>query len=353
MNILFVGHLYENSGWGNAAKLYLKALIATGYNIVARSIRVCDPVKELEPELQACLDKKMPEKLDYCIQNILPTYMTKVGGCTNIGLIYTETTNIEVTPWAQHLKLMDMIWCPNMQQKSTLSFLPQKKHYVPCPVEMVDPTSVPRIDIPNNGKYTFYFIGDLIERKNVNALIRAFHREFKNTEQVALVLKTYKYGVEDVQVHKAMDEMIHSIKKDMKLYPNIADYHKEIVINQYMLPQDLLKLHKSCDCFVMPSYGEAICLPAADAAMIGNPVIGSDTGGLPMYSTYRINGRLEPVHHHNTIPGFGTARELWFSVDPLHLQKLMRQAFTSKAKSSINMQQYSIKCTASNILGIL
>lgn len=337
MNILFVGHLYEKSGWGNAAKLYLKALLLTGHNVIARAIVVSDDKRDLSDEcrgIQDCLNKPLPDKIDVCIQNILPTYMSYYGGCKNIGLFFVETYNLKSTPWMANIALMDEIWCPSMDTIPEFSHLPQRKVCIPCPIELVDTSKLTKLDIPHRHNYIFYFIGEFIKRKNVEALVKAFYREFDINEPVMLLLKTYKYGADDNDVRKAVDSMVKHIKKEMKIYKTIDEYSKTILINQDMSRTDILRLHKTCDCFVMPSYGEGACLPAMDALMVGNHVVGSDIGGLRNFISYqtRVRGRLEPVFEHNTVPGFGSSRELWFSIDPLDLQAKMRYVYENRDK---------------------
>lgn len=357
MNILFIGHLYEKSGWGDAARAYLKSLVLTGHNIIARSVQVLDKATEFKDDLQYvqdCLNKELPSDINLCIQNIIPSYMSYYGGCKNVGLFFTETSCLQDTPWISNLSLMDELWIPNIDMVNEFDYLPQPKFYIPCPIEHINTDNLTKIDLPTQGNYTFYFVGELIKRKNIEALIKAFYREFHTNESVSLVLKTYKYGASDTDANKATDSIVKHIQQEMKLYKTIDEYKKPILINQYMSRMDMLKLHKSCDCFVMPSYGEGTCLPAMDALMVGNDVIASDTGGMRHFVPYeyRVKGRLEPVFEHHTINGFGTSRELWFSVDILDLQKKMRFVFEDRdnvKNTNIHIQSLSTQSIATMI----
>jgi glycosyltransferase involved in cell wall biosynthesis len=361
MNILFIGHLYEKSGWGDAARAYLKSLILTGHNIIARSIHVIDSPIEFVDDLryvQDCLNKDMPSNINVCIQNVIPSYMTYYGGCKNIGLFFTETYNLNDTPWISNLSLMDELWLPNTDMINEFDYLPQPKFYIPCPIEQINTDNLTKMDLPTQGNYTFYFVGELIKRKNIDALIRAFYREFHTNESVSLMLKTYKYGASDADVNKATDSVVKHIQQNMKLYKTMDEYKKPILVNQHMSRIDMLRLHKSCDCLVIPSYGEGTCLPAMDAIMVGNNVISSDIGGMRHFVPYelRVKGRLEPVFEHNTINGFGTSRELWFSIDPLELQKKMRYVFeyhnnskNARKKSLASIESLSTQSIAQTI----
>lgn len=335
MNILFIGHLYEKSGWGEAAKNYLRALLTTNNNIVARSITCRDPKCELSPEIEVCLNKDIPENVDFTIQNVLPNFMSWNEQTKNIGLFFTETYNLEITPWVNHLSMMDELWVPNIDMIYEFGKLKKPIKYMPCPIEPIN-SDIKPLDIPNNGRYTFYFIGEFNKRKNVETLVRAFHREFGNNEPVTLLLKLYKYGVPDSAVNKEADEKIRQIKQEMRLYTSIDEYNKEILITEYMPRNALLRLHKSCNCFVMPSYGEGMCLPAMDALAVGNIALAGKSGGPKDFIPHscQISGRYEPISGYNTIPGFGTSRELWYSIDPLDLQKKMRAAYNRELTTS-------------------
>ena len=48
--------------------------------------------------------------------------------------------------------------------------------------------------------FTFGFIGEFVERKNIKALVKAFHMEFNPREPVTL-LKTSKTTLEEVQAY--------------------------------------------------------------------------------------------------------------------------------------------------------
>jgi glycosyltransferase involved in cell wall biosynthesis len=348
MNVLFIGHLHELSGWGMAAKNYLRALLTTGHNVIARSIVCRDPKVQLSPEIEETLNKPIPSQIDYTIQNVLPNFMSWNEDTHNIGLFFTETVNIQNTPWIDNLKLMDELWVPNTDMLEEFSILNKPIRYMPCPVEHIN-SNIEPLDINTNGKYVFYFIGELNKRKNIETLIRAYHREFSNNEPVSLLLKVYQYGVPNNIVNQEINRLIRDIKTEMRMYSTLTEYNNEIIVTEYMHRDILLRLHKSCDCFVIPSYGEGMCLPAVDALAVGNLVLGTNFGGpkdfLP--KSCKVNGRLEPISGYNTVPGFGTARELWCSIDPLDLQIKMRAAYNGTlsptiSKSNIETLTYDI-----------
>ena len=91
----------------------------------------------------------------------------------------------------------------------------------------------------------------------------------------------------------------------------------------------LASLVNKCDCFVMPSYGEAWCIPALESMALGLPVIyTSETGmddfcvGWPVQSRssrcYLANDSLDDVY---------TSLTSWREVDIEALASTMRIAY--------------------------
>jgi len=117
-----------------------------------------------------------------------------------------------------------------------------------------------------------------------------------------------------------------------------------LVIVDY-LQQDMLNaLHQICDCFVMPSRGEACCRPMLDAIGFGNPVIVTDNTGMTSYVNENVgrvvDSKRVPVYtSERPLPYLYTGRELWSEVDILHLQKSMREIYELNALQKAQMKQ--------------
>ena len=132
------------------------------------------------------------------------------------------------------------------------------------------------------------------------------------------------------------------IKTSLKKYANLEDYREDLIVTDYLGEQELYGLHRACDCFVMPSYGEAWSIPAFDAMGFGKTPICSNTGGMADYigdSGILIDGRWEPVSGMtDTFADLFTAEEDWYSVDVNQLRKAMRKIYTMK---SSEQEEYS------------
>ena len=116
-------------------------------------------------------------------------------------------------------------------------------------------------------------MGEFVSRKNIEALIKAFHLEFHPAEPVNLFLKIHRPNTNPDECMKTFQDYVTHIKSGLKLRQN---YKEEIVLSGRFNRVDLLSLMNQCHCFVMPSYGEAWCIPAFDAMGFGKTPICTD-----------------------------------------------------------------------------
>ena len=105
-----------------------------------------------------------------------------------------------------------------------------------------------------------------------------------------------------------------------------------MIITDFLSEKDMCRLHKTCNCFVMPSYGEAWCIPAFDAMGFGNTPICSHGTGMRDFiqedAGFLVPGRWEPVYGMTeTFTDLFTAEENWFSIDINELRRTMRKVY--------------------------
>jgi glycosyltransferase involved in cell wall biosynthesis len=369
VKVLFIGHYREqHSGWCQATKDCILALDAAGVDVVPRCVKLGLPTVELSQRILE-LESKSSHDCDICIQFVLPHLMDYNGGFKkNIGMYCTETDSFEYSNWVDKLNQMDELWVPTNQMIDAAhsSGVTTKLKFIPYPCDTAKfDRKKETLDIePINGDFVFYFIGDLTTRKNLVALVKAFHLEFGTSEPVSLVLKASKHGFSEEENTKKISEACNFIKAGLKLYPRVEDYKPEIIISQHLSTSDLYKLHMTCDCFVMPSYGEAWSEPSMDALGFGNPVIALDVGGPSEYVTWD-NGYLCGYHHepvcgmNDTFPDLFTGYEDWYNVDISDLREAMREAYEAgkyspkKTKAMSTPEKYSYKNVGQLMKGAL
>ena len=343
LKVLFIGAFKDGTGWGNAAQNYILALDSVGITVVPRAIKLNDRTNAYIPSRILELEENDEQGSDVCIQHVIPDMM-EPRGCfdVNVGAFMCETTHFRNTKWSRSLNMMDQVWATNddMSMAAWRSGVKAPITVVPLCFD-VSKYSQPYNPYPipePNDKFVFYTIGELIRRKNLTALLRAFHLEFKPREPVSLLIKGHMPGASQMESHRIAKSIIEDIKRGLRLYPNETDYHNEIIITQWLSDEEVMRLHKTGDCFVLPSYGEAWCIPGFEAMAIGNPVILSGEGGPESYIDDEINGllidgRYEPVlirPEEVPLPDIWVGNEDWFSVNINTLRGHMRNVYENK-----------------------
>lgn len=340
--VLFVSHLLENTGWGDAARNYLRALASVPeLDVVARPVVIQGGRTELHPEIVECLNNS-DKNCEVCIQHLLPHLMTPNGKFRkNIGLFVYETSTMKYTRWPVYLEQMDELWVPNdglVELAKEEVGRPTFKVPHACDVAKFG-LDYPAINFKEiAGTYKFYFIGEFNRRKNLAALLEAFHSEFDPSEPVSLVIKTSVPGVNPREAEKQVTEFCNKVKTSIKLHKNLHDYTSEVIICDRISDEQLYGIHKSCDCLVAPSYAEAWNQPAFDAMGFGNTPIVSDVNGHKEWSKFSSFSRIVPTNQvicgavDGSFPDMFTGRECWWSVDRQKLRSEMRAAYTNRNK---------------------
>jgi len=329
MKVLFIAPFAENSGWSVACTNYILALDAVGVDVAIRRIKLNDIQPELPKRIQE-LESKSSKGCDIVIQYILPHFADFNGHFDkNIIQYVWETSSFKMSAWPTKINTMDEAWVCN---RSLIDI--SKQSGVNIPVKVVPHTfdmkkyerEYPAVEIPQSkDSFLFYFIGEMNNRKNLEALIKAFHLEFSRNEPVNLVIKS-------TAGHKQIADFCNKVKNKLKLYPNLQHYKPEIIISDFLSEEQLCRLHTTCDCFVMPSFGEAWCIPAFEAMAFGNAVVANSVGGIKEYLSeetgWPVKNRLEPVYDLQ-VPwnDLGQARESYWSIDVYDLMRCMRSAY--------------------------
>lgn len=288
------------------------------------------------------LESKSSRGCNVCIQHILPHMLDYNGGFDlNVALYFSETDSIAHSAWNDRLNLMDLVIGCNRQmvEAARASFVTARYAIVPIPCEIsryaqeYEPLQRVR-HLKEEGQFVFYTIGEMVRRKNLQGLLKAFHTEFAPEEPVSLVIKTSRPGMTPHETHKHMLAFCNEIKRGLKLYGGgtAEHYKQEVIITDKLSSEDIFRLHATCDCFVQPSYGEAWSIPAFDSMAMGKTPIVTDWSGYRDYVDSET-GWLVPASREQV---FGiedsfidlyTGKESWAACDHLALRRAMREAY--------------------------
>jgi len=347
MRVLYISHLLEQSGWGQASRDILQAMDSVGIDVVPRIVYANNPAYKPQGRMLALLQKNS-QNCDVVIQHVLPHLFQYNGNFKkNIGLYYSESSNLNYTPYFSYLNMMDELWVPSklMVRQAKESGVKTPIYQIPHPFNQIDTSKYNKLPIAECeiDDYVFYYLGEASRRKNLSALIRAFHAEFSFNEPVQLVIKANKPGMSNIDCSNFINEISAAAKENSKLYYNTNKFKQEIIITSDMTDDNIRELHKTCDCLVVPSSGEAINLPAMDALNFGNIVVGNAMTGISEFIRHTENGYLVDAHEkkcYGMIEGFQdmySARESCYEIDEIDLMRGMRWAYNNRDKNTTTL----------------
>lgn len=332
MNVIVKSTYSQSNNWGRSALDYMKCFYSTNNNV--RSI----PVVLSHEVLKSPDWVKPPEnnfKADIFFQQCYPTLYERANKIRNIGFSFMETKRLEKTGWIESFNEMDEVWVATKMEKEVLLECGVTKNIlvVPMPLPLIEANPVYGFNEYIGGRFSFYFIGDYIERKNIEALISAYWREFTRDDGVVLIIKTGYGRVPQENLKNIINKNLESMRQRMRLHTYAHHYPEIIFITENLTDEEIAEMHATCDCFVTASRGESTCRPLVDAAFFNKTIICTDgiscTEDLDML---KVNSREVPCSAYEPpLRNLYTGYETWMDIDVLDLQSKMRFALTKPA----------------------
>lgn len=277
MKINFCGATQDASGYAEFSRYFVYALDKAGVEVGVEPIQV-DP-KNVSYGKKGNLIKKLTRKLnaEANVINMIPPLFKKYkqSGRLNIGFTMWEASKLPEI-WTTLCNDMDAIFVPSTWNKEVFT-----NSGVTVPVYVVQPgvdlLEVPKLsEKPVEEDFKFYSIFQWTERKNPIGLIRTYLSEFKSTDKVSLTLKTYKHARATNNAALIHEEIKH-IKKDLNINESLLP--KINVIADLVSTEEMDKIHRTHDCFVLPHRAEGWGMPHMEAMTYGNPVITTGFSG--------------------------------------------------------------------------
>jgi len=267
------------------------------------------------------------------LQHMTPDNFEKRGNRYNIGYVPWETTLIP-RDWIKPCKLMDEIWTPSEHSKQAFINRRIKNVFVIphgidlkqfCPGQF-------KLDIVNRAAFNFLSIFQWNFRKGFDVLLEAYLKEFKEEEEVALILKTHGFNnsvIEQQRVRKEIWRLKNLILGSNKPGP-------KIIFLREMLPR-LEYLYRLVDCFVLPSRGEGWGMPYLEAMACRIPTIGTNYSGNLEFMNEK-NSKLIDIKGEvpcSNMLGFKwyTSEMKWADPSVSSLQEVMRDIFEHRGQA--------------------
>jgi glycosyltransferase involved in cell wall biosynthesis len=284
-------------------------------------------------------------KPDYVIQHVLPHHMQYNGNYKkNVGYAMLETSSISSTKMIKYLEVVDEVWTCN-DNYGPFSYY-NKVETIPLPFDTsIVNSNIPKLNIPEIAHmYKFYTICEYSRRKNIWAGIRALFKAFNGSDNVCLIIKVFSVEKNNLEFKQKLQEELEVCKRNCGIV-NPPEVH---FITGFFNEEQMLSLHKYCDCFILPSFGESWSYPMVDALAFGKPVITSRLSG-PQYIS-RLGCEISFCHsetdlYHgelDRIPGYHTIYEDCQNINENDMSKKMQYHYKRKENNqTVNLKALS------------
>lgn len=359
MKILYIGHYTEFSGWAKASIDNILALDAIGVDVVCRPVRLTNAQNHNLPEKIQELELKDTENVTHCIQHVLPHHLCGTQTfIKNVAYFEDEGIHTKKNLWHNYLNLVDEIFVPNHQSKHNLQeFVSKKISVVPHAIDInkikeninkpIQSISLSKYQ----NAYKFYSILDLNDRKNLDDIIICFLTEFTKKDNVVLLLKIKKFGIEGNKLSELVGKTINEYINSLRLHNEVFNFPDIAIISENLDDQQIAELHKSSNCYVHPSHAEAWSIPAFEAMAYGNTPICSKEGGPLEYIDEQnpntgmlIDGQWNTsVCRDVAFPFLFTGNDLWFNPSHIKIKQSMRYYYENK--KTINKEEGLIQAS--------
>jgi glycosyltransferase involved in cell wall biosynthesis len=131
---------------------------------------------------------------------------------------------------------------------------------------ILDTPPVP-IEFPQRGSFHFVHVSSCFPRKGADVLVRAFCEEFRQSDDVCLIVKTFP------NPHNTVEELVRQASHRFRGHAPIR------IVTESLTNGQMRFLLENANCLVSASRGEGFGLPVAEAMLVGCPVIASIHGG--------------------------------------------------------------------------
>jgi len=314
MKVVYCAQFRDHTGYGIAARRYLKALDCfleqnkNNFSLHVYSVVATD-INELSKEEQDLIEK-YEFKSDQEIQSVLEKDYTFIwhvpppmmvfaderfktspncspsmnkllkSSSRNVNLIAWETDKVP-GEWQENYNYFkpDAIIVPSQWNKEVFQETGIRCEVVPHVIENISDNSKPIQNLPLSldDKFVIFSSSQWTHRKGFDVLLKAYFSEFGLHEDALMVLKTYNSYTHDAKRIKAE---IEHYKVTTSFEFNQRPKNNNILVLPGFLPADNVAwLYQNSDVFALTSRGEGFGLPISEALINKKPVIVPKEGG--------------------------------------------------------------------------
>lgn len=181
---------------------------------------------------------------------------------------------------------------------------------IPMGIDLPAPSSESALD--GKRRLRFLHVSSTFPRKGVDVLLKAYFEAFTGADDVELVIKTFP------NIHNTTNQQVAELRSGHPDAPAVT------VDERFLGAEELVALYQSSDVLVLPTRGEGFNLPAAEAMLLGKPIIATGYGGQWDFLTGKtgwcLNFTVVPSESHLASPD-----SQWLEPDRADLRDLLRE----------------------------
>lgn len=339
MTVKYVGAARDYSGYGEAARHDIAALLEAGVEVTTKIPRYTPEIADfgrVGERVEGTENKPLPYDIQilHTTPNVYGQYFEP--GKYHIARVFWETDRLPMD-FAPNIQACDEIWTGSEYNKRAIEAAGVTKpiYIIPEAIDTeVDPQTVPKYKTANQDTYKFYSLFEWTERKNPKALVHAYLEEFSEEDNVSLTIKTYVDNFSRAK-RDEIDMDIYLVKKKMgkQSYPPLFLYRELMDRNQ------IYKFHNTFDCFVAPHRGEGWGIPQMEAMILNKPLISTNCGGIHEYLKDKVDALLIPysliqLKSNSRNQHWYTSDQQWADVDIAELRKAMRSCYENQEEAA-------------------
>ena len=300
ISINYYGHVFEASGYGQAARAYIHALHTAGVNV---SVTHTGGQPQIDDTLVASLLGN-DERADFnLVHGIPPWWPRSVSHLRRvIGMTVWETDRVPQEWHAPLARTLDL-WLPCRFNVEVFNRGLARRAFTLPHAIAPGPRDDTRAPLPAAaaryiaaGDFVFYSIFAWQDRKNPAGMMEAFLRAFPEDTAAVLVLKTNPGPLQDGNAMLARMRAASGARG------------RVVLCCEPWSDDEINALHARGDCYVSLHKGEGWGYPLFEAAARGKPVVATGFSGPRDY--------LDPKHHWLVRGGFATVRQHYEFYNP-------------------------------------
>lgn len=332
LGVKYTGTFQCATGYGSANRAFVTAMHVAGVDVVTDLVVQTMDRTTFGWEGMLChhltnrsIDYKI--KIIHLTPDLYKEYIEP--GKYHIGHLFWETDRLP-HEWIEACNQMQEIWTSseNMARVFRANGVTVPIHWFPQPIDVsIAEKNYGEYAVNNHSGFLFYSIFQWIERKNPQALIRAFWEVFEGKDDVSLLIKTFRLSYDYQEFEK--------IRDDIRLWRAIQPqkhYPKLLLVSKIMNQEEIMKIHETGDCYVQADRGEGWSRTVQEALLKGNPTIATARGGIHEYLKsehyFGIPNTYVPVKEIPWVK-FYKADQRWAEIDKDSLKKAMMYVYSN------------------------